>query len=216
MFNRIKNLVWPASTPQGFRAQIEKSYRWRTASPEQREFLLSRYAASAPAKPTATGTPAIKYPTPARSQAPAKSFSSLALKSLGHELDGLLEKATNVLARTRAEKMAGLSGLAKASAAFKAQLGNSGLAAPDGVGGEDDAVRRSKPVIRPDPPEFVETRLAQNNAYFADLMKHANDELEQATSRGRIPQELLSRIRRIDIEWKNSNDKIRGVDVRTK
>jgi hypothetical protein len=227
----------PTVASRGFTASavpgepIKTINEYRSATPEARAEFHLRHPKAKPAVIAAIANPTphlVKYPamTPTRSaSSKPKSFSGIALAAMSEKLTFEVEELTRLagraLARVRQEKaraeIASLTGLDKTRAVFKAQLSKSGLlsqstgsATPDGVGQESAAVKRSKPSQNPafQPQPNRDVRLKESNAHFSQLAKETDLEIEQATKRGKIPQELLARRRRIDADWRKQNDNI--------
>jgi hypothetical protein len=206
-----------AQVSPAFRATVENSHRWKTATPEQRTAWVRREVSkSAPVASVAPSRPGPAALVPVKKAAPSASDWS----KLNAEAEQLLSLAGRALARVRADKaraeVASLTGLDKARAGFKAQLANSGLAAPDGTGGELDAVKRSKPsqnpAFVPEPNSTV--RVRQCRAYYEQELAEIEVELQDAIKRGKIPQEIIARKNRTEKEYTLALDKALGRDIR--
>lgn len=222
-----------SSAPQDNTARIVNSYRFKTSPPAQRAAILKAEAERLSAAPAAIAevareigarpgaVAALMRSGPAKvttvKPAPRKAAD---WDKLSREMGTLAALADRAVARVRAEKeraeIGSLTGLDKTAASFRAQLANTGLAAPDGTGGELDAVKRSKPSQNPAfvPEPNRDVRLRQCNDYYKQELAEIEVELDAAKKRGRIPQELLSRKARTEKEWTLASDKILGRDIR--
>jgi hypothetical protein len=200
--------------PQDFGGKVVSSYRYRVAAPTARAAML-RTAADSMAAPVASVAPLRSGPAKV---APVKSAPSASdWTKLNAEADSLLALAGKALIRVRQEKqraeISALSGLDKTRAAFRAQIAE---LEPTPTMDVPAIVKRSKPSQNPAfiPEPSQDVRLRECNKYYADLLAEIEIEYQAAIKAGRISQELLARRRRIDIEWKNANDKILGRDIR--
>lgn len=217
-----------SASPQDFAAKVVGSYRYRTAAPSERARMLRSAAETVASKPAASVAPMRSAPAKVAPVKPAPRKADW--DKLNREMESLAALADRAVTRVRAEKerteIASLTGLDKTRAGFKAQLAKSGLTAstqapgsmpaPDGVGGELDTVRRSKPSANPAfvPEPSQDVRLRECNKYYSDLLAEIEVEFQAALKAGRIPQELLYRKVRTQKEWTMATDKILGHDIR--
>jgi len=215
-----------SATPQAQAAML-RSVADQVAAPSVSPGSFTASAAPVASTPRPRSGPPAKVTRPAASVAPRKPVD---VAKLSRELDALAAMADTALAHARAERqrreLSGLKGLSLTAAATRQQLTESGfiastkapgsMPAPDGVGQESAAVRRSKPDQWPAyvPPVPQEIRLKQCNDYYSEALSQARAELERARLAGFIPNSIPARIRRLDREWTEAANKIRGFDVR--
>jgi len=217
-----------SASPQDFAAKVVGSYRYRTAAPSERARMLRSAAETVASKPAASVAPMRSAPVKVATVKPAPRKADW--DKLNREMESLAAMADRAVARVRAEKVraevAGLSGLDLTRAATRQQLAKSGLTAstqapgsmpaPDGVGGELDTVRRSKPSANPvwTPEPSQDVRLRECNAYYSELLAEIEAEYQAALKAGFVPQELLYRKSRTKKEYILAIDKILGRDPR--
>jgi hypothetical protein len=189
--------------------------------------LARKLAGLAPAKPTAQAAPLRSSPVaPARPAAKVAPRKPVNVHALSAEVDTLVADIGRAISRVRAEaERKSLKGLDLTRAALKIQLAKNGLTAstapgsmpaPDGVGQESAAVKRSKPANNPAfvPEPSRDVRLRECNDYYRQELADIDAEIAKADRARLIPTELLGRRRRTNAEWTEASDKILGRDVR--